>query len=182
MLQALDKLGVKVDKLDKTTVKVHGVAGPLPIPPSQDPNSELKLFLGNAGTAMRPLAAVLPFSSHLLHAKQDLVLDGVERMRERPIADLVGGVAQLGASITCPETGCPPVTIKKQGDANSIGGTANISGKMSSQFLSALLIGGVLSGHDEGVTIKIKDELISAPYVEMTIGLMKKFGVGEYIR
>lgn len=98
-------------------------------------------------------------------------------MRERPIADLIDGLKQLGADVSCiEETGCPPVTINAQGLE---GGEASISGKMSSQFLSSLLMASPAATGD--VTISIKDELISAPYVSLTIGLMKKFGVNVEI-
>jgi len=170
MLGALDDLKVPVDKIpdDPTIVTVTGQAGPINSP---TPDETLELFLGNAGTAMRPLAAALCMG------EGKFVLDGVERMRERPIADLIDGLVQLGAKVTCvPETGCPPVTI----DANGLTtGTASISGKMSSQFLSSLLMASPLV--KGGVTITIKDELISAPYVSLTIGLMKKFGVNVEI-
>ena len=120
---------------------------------------------------MRPLAAALCMG------EGKFVLDGVPRMRERPIADLIDGLKQLGADVNCvAETGCPPVTI----NANGLkGGSASISGKMSSQFLSSLLMASPLV--DGEVTISIKDELISAPYVSLTIGLMKKFGVNVKI-
>lgn len=98
-------------------------------------------------------------------------------MRERPIADLIDGLVQLGAEVSCvAETGCPPVTIDAKGLK---GGEASISGKMSSQFLSSLLMAAPAATGD--VTISIKDELISAPYVALTIGLMKKFGVNVQI-
>ena len=124
---------------------------------------------------MRSLAFGL--AAALCMGKGKFVLDGVARMRERPIADLIDGLQQLGAQVTCvPETGCPPVTI----NANGLkGGKASISGKMSSQFLSSLLMAAPVSAGD--VTISIKDELISAPYVALTIGLMKKFGVNVEI-
>jgi 3-phosphoshikimate 1-carboxyvinyltransferase len=166
MLEALDTLRVPVqrDADDPTSVTVTGQNGPIDSP---SPESPLTLFLGNAGTAMRPLAAALCMG------RGRFVLDGVPRMRERPIADLMDGLRQLGADATCvEETGCPPVTIRAEGCA---GGTASISGKMSSQFLSSLLMASPLCTGD--VTIRIKDELISAPYVSLTIGLMKKFGV-----
>lgn len=165
MLAALDALGVPVtrDAGDATAVTVTGRGGPIDAPV---PGEATELFLGNAGTAMRPLAAALCMG------EGRFVLDGVPRMRERPIADLVDGLRQLGAAVTCvEETGCPPVTIDAHG---SEGGTAAISGKMSSQFLSSLLMAAPLAAGD--VTIRIKDELISAPYVALTIGLMKKFG------
>lgn len=123
------------------------------------------MFLGNAGTAMRPMTGVL------CAGKGEFVLDGVPRMRERPIIDLVDGLKQLGVDITCSETGCPPVVIR----ANGIkGGEASISGQISSQFLSALLMASPLATGD--IQLKIKDELMSAPYVQMTINLMKKYG------
>jgi 3-phosphoshikimate 1-carboxyvinyltransferase len=167
MLEALDKLGVPVERVDETSVIVTGQGGPI-----NAPSDEIcELFLGNAGTAMRPLAAALCMG------KGNFVLDGVPRMRERPIADLVDGLQQLGADVTCvQETGCPPVTIKANGLK---GGKAEISGKMSSQFLSSLLMAAPVVDGD--VTITIKDELISAPYVALTIGLMKKFGVNVEI-
>ena len=170
MLQALDALQVPVEHHSPDSVTVTGQAGPIRSP---CPDTTLELFLGNAGTAMRPLAAALG-----LGGGGDYLLDGVPRMRERPIADLVDGLQQLGADyVTCVEaTGCPPVTIRA-GKAALLRGnrSASISGKMSSQFLSSLLMAAPLVDGD--VTISIKDELISAPYVALTIGLMKKFGV-----
>lgn len=170
MLEALDALQVPVerDAEDKTAVTVTGQAGPINSP---TPEETLELFLGNAGTAMRPLAAALCMGNG------KFVLDGVPRMRERPIADLIDGLKQLGADVSCvEETGCPPVTISASGLK---GGSCSISGKMSSQFLSSLLMAAPLIEGE--VTISIKDELISAPYVSLTIGLMKKFGVNVRI-
>lgn len=107
MLEALDQLEVPVAKQDPTCVTVTGQAGPINSP---NPEEVSELFLGNAGTAMRPLAAALCMG------KGKFVLDGVPRMRERPIADLVDGLQQLGADVTCvEETGCPPVTINANG-------------------------------------------------------------------
>ena len=168
MLEALDTLEVPVERHSAESVTVTGQAGPINSP---KPEEVCELFLGNAGTAMRPLAAALCMGIG------KFVLDGVPRMRERPIADLMDGLRQLGADATCvEETGCPPVTI----NANGLkGGTASISGKMSSQFLSSLLMASPVVDGD--VTISIKDELISAPYVALTIGLMKKFGVNVKI-
>ena len=110
MLEALDQMKVPVerDPNDPTTVTVTGQAGPIKSPLGGDETCEL--FLGNAGTAMRPLAAALCMG------KGKFVLDGVPRMRERPIADLIDGLQQLGADVTCvEETGCPPVTINANG-------------------------------------------------------------------
>lgn len=170
MLEALDQMKVPVerDPDDKTAVTVTGQNGPINSPSGDE---VCELFLGNAGTAMRPLAAALCMG------EGKFVLDGVPRMRERPIADLIDGLKQLGADASCvEETGCPPVTI----NANGLnGGKCSISGKMSSQFLSSLLMAAPAATGD--VTISIKDELISAPYVSLTIGLMKKFGVNVEI-
>ena len=108
MLEALDQMKVPVerDADDKTTVTVTGQAGPINAPSDE----VCELFLGNAGTAMRPLAAALCMG------EGKFVLDGVPRMRERPIADLIDGLKQLGADVSCvEETGCPPVTINAKG-------------------------------------------------------------------
>eukprot|EP00587_Corethron_hystrix_P005809 CAMPEP_0113316226 /NCGR_PEP_ID=MMETSP0010_2-20120614/11576_1 /TAXON_ID=216773 ORGANISM="Corethron hystrix, Strain 308" /NCGR_SAMPLE_ID=MMETSP0010_2 /ASSEMBLY_ACC=CAM_ASM_000155 /LENGTH=444 /DNA_ID=CAMNT_0000172879 /DNA_START=1371 /DNA_END=2705 /DNA_ORIENTATION=- /assembly_acc=CAM_ASM_000155 len=164
MLGALDDLGVEVVRHSSTAATVTARAGPIDSPLTDA--KVLDLFLGNAGTAMRPLAAALCMG------KGKFVLDGVPRMRERPIADLIDGLVQLGADVSCSETGCPPVVINADGVQ---GGEAIISGKMSSQFLSSLLMSSPVANGD--VKISIKDELISAPYVALTIGLMKKFGV-----
>ena len=107
MLEALDTLKVPVEKHSGESVTVTGQAGPINSP---NPDENIDLFLGNAGTAMRPLAAALCMG------KGKFVLDGVPRMRERPIADLIDGLQQLGAEVTCvSETGCPPVTINANG-------------------------------------------------------------------
>mmetsp|Transcript_13568 Transcript_13568/g.21831 ORF Transcript_13568/g.21831 Transcript_13568/m.21831 type:complete len:482 (+) Transcript_13568:88-1533(+) len=164
MLEALDTLEVPVQRHSSESVTVTGQNGPIDSP---TPDETIDLFLGNAGTAMRPLAAALCMG------QGKFVLDGVPRMRERPIADLIDGLQQLGADVACvEETGCPPVTINAKGLK---GGKASISGKMSSQFLSSLLMASPVVDGD--VVIEIKDELISAPYVALTIGLMNKFGV-----
>mmetsp|Transcript_21914 Transcript_21914/g.49880 ORF Transcript_21914/g.49880 Transcript_21914/m.49880 type:complete len:227 (-) Transcript_21914:1803-2483(-) len=107
MLGALDDLGVEVVRHSSTEVTVTGRAGPIDSPLTDA--KVLDLFLGNAGTAMRPLAAALCMG------KGKFVLDGVPRMRERPIADLIDGLVQLGADVSCSETGCPPVVINADG-------------------------------------------------------------------
>jgi len=108
MLRALDQMDVPVERHSESSVTVTGQAGPINSPLSHGHVCEL--FLGNAGTAMRPLAAALCMG------KGKFVLDGVPRMRERPIGDLVDGLKQLGADISCVDgTGCPPVTINAHG-------------------------------------------------------------------
>lgn len=110
MLEALDQMKVPVERHSAESVTVTGQNGPINSPTGDE---VCELFLGNAGTAMRPLAAALCMG------KGKFVLDGVPRMRERPIADLIDGLQQLGADVTCvKETGCPPVTI----NANGLGG------------------------------------------------------------
>lgn len=170
MIGALKKLGVELDesaRLSANRVVVTGNGGAFDVSGS---GATCKLDLGNAGTAMRPLVAVIAAS------KGDYILDGTERMRERPIQDLIDGLVQLGSPVTCtqnpPHGGCPPVNVAAKG---LNGGVCKISGKISSQYLSALLMASPLANGD--VTIEIKDELISKPYVDMTVGLMRKFGV-----
>eukprot|EP01039_Chlorochromonas_danica_P003438 gene3438-3765_t len=161
MLNALKELEVPVDlQLDDKRAIVIGLGSPI------DAVTKTTIFLGNAGTAMRPLTAVL------CAGKGNFVLDGTPRMRERPIKDLVDGLQQLGVDIHCSPTGCPPVTISAKGLA---GGVAKISGQISSQYLSALLMTAPLARNE--VKIQIIDELMSAPYVHMTMNLMRKFGV-----
>jgi 3-phosphoshikimate 1-carboxyvinyltransferase len=163
MLGALEKLGVSLERdVAAKRVVVKGNAGPFNAPDA----NPIELFLGNAGTAMRPLTAVM------CAGEGSFVMDGTPRMRERPIKDLVDGLQQLGVEATCSDTGCPPVQISAKGIP---GGVTRVSGQISSQYLSALLMAAPLAKSD--VTIEIIDELVSAPYVHMTIKLMAKFGV-----
>ncbi|RYG70025.1 3-phosphoshikimate 1-carboxyvinyltransferase, partial [archaeon] len=163
MIKALKQLGVQINSdWVSNQVTVIGNNGPFIHQKKQI------LDLGNAGTALRPLAATLSAS------RGEYVLDGTSRMRERPIGDLVDGLRQLGVEISCSATGCPPVHIHAKGMA---AGTVEISGKTSSQFVSALLLASPLCSDAGEVTVKISNELISAPYVSMTIHLMKQFHV-----
>ncbi|KAK1558439.1 hypothetical protein Q3G72_002329 [Acer saccharum] len=169
MLVALKKLGLNVED-DSATKRaiVEGCGGLFPI--SKESIGEVELFLGNAGTAMRPLTAAVTAAGGDL----SYVLDGVPRMRERPIGDLVTGLKQLGADVDCIYgTNCPPVRINGKGGLP--GGKVKLSGKISSQYLTALLMAAPLALGD--VEIEIIDKLISIPYVEMTLKLMERFGV-----
>ncbi|RLN11922.1 3-phosphoshikimate 1-carboxyvinyltransferase 2-like [Panicum miliaceum] len=169
MLGALKALGLSVeaDKAAKRAV-VAGCGGKFPV--EKDAKEEVQLFLGNAGTAMRPLTAAVTAAG----GNATYVLDGVPRMRERPIGDLVVGLKQLGADVDCfLGTDCPPVRIK--GIGGLPGGKVKLSGSISSQYLSALLMAAPLALGD--VEIEIIDKLISIPYVEMTLRLMERFGV-----
>ncbi|KAK5775995.1 3-phosphoshikimate 1-carboxyvinyltransferase, chloroplastic [Gossypium arboreum] len=169
MLVALGKLGlyVKHDSEKKQAI-VEGCGGQFPV--GKGEGQEIELFLGNAGTAMRPLTAAIAAAG----GNSSYVLDGVPRMRERPIGDLVTGLKQLGADVDCIlGTNCPPVRIEGKGGLP--GGKVKLSGSISSQYLTALLMAAPLALGD--VEIEIIDKLISIPYVEMTMKLMERFGV-----
>lgn len=154
MEQALKALGVKVEKIGDTRIITR--EGGLKRP--QKP-----LFLGNAGTAVRFLTAIL--SHQPFHCR----LDGDTRMRKRPLTDLLDGLMQLGARIDC-KTGCPPLTLLR---GPLTGDRVTIRGKNSSQYISALLILAPLLPH--GLTIEIEGELTSKPYIDMTLAIMNKF-------
>ncbi|XP_019151672.1 PREDICTED: 3-phosphoshikimate 1-carboxyvinyltransferase 2-like [Ipomoea nil] len=169
MLGALRTLGLRVEEdsaIQRATIEGSGGL----FPASKESTDEIQLFLGNAGTAMRPLTAAVVAAG----GNARYVLDGVPRMRERPIGDLVEGLKQLGADVDCfLGTNCPPVRVIGKGGLP--GGTVKLSGSVSSQYLTALLMAAPLALGD--VTIEIVDKLISVPYVEMTIKLMERFGV-----
>nr|AAL27697.1 5-enolpyruvylshikimate-3-phosphate synthase [Dicliptera chinensis] len=169
MLGALRTLGLAVEE-DKANQKavVEGCVGQFPA--SKEGKDEVQLFLGNAGTAMRPLTAAVVAAG----GNARYVLDGVPRLRERPIGDLVTGLKQLGADVDCfLGTNCPPVRVVGKGGLP--GGKVKLSGSVSSQYLTALLMSAPLALGD--VEIEIVDKLISVPYVEMTLKLMERFGV-----
>ncbi|CAM6100792.1 unnamed protein product [Calypogeia fissa] len=168
MVGALKTLGVSVEE-DWSTNRaiITGCGGAFPAGKEE---KEIELFLGNAGTAMRPLTAAVAVAG----GKAKYVLDGVPRMRERPIGDLVTGLKQLGADIGLVyDTNCPPVSVNAAGGLP--GGKVQLSGAISSQYLSALLMAAPLASGD--VEIEIIDKLISVPYVDMTLKLMERFGV-----
>jgi 3-phosphoshikimate 1-carboxyvinyltransferase len=131
------------------------------------PCSRAELFLGNSGTCMRFLTALVSLG----HGRYRL--DGVPRMRQRPIEDLLAGLRQLGAK-ACSEdaNGCPPVLVEAAG---LDGGTVRIRGGTSSQFLSALLMVAPLARRD--VTIVVEGQLVSAPYVDMTLHMIRQAGI-----
>ncbi len=166
MLEALEKLGIKIEKLSGTDWRVHGCGGQFPNKGS--PNKNAELFLGNAGTAFRPLTAALALSGG------HYTLSGVPRMHERPIGDLVDALRQIGAKIEYLENeGFPPLKISPAKiDANK---PIKIRGDVSSQFLTALLM--ALPLIKQHATIEVVGDLISKPYIEITLNLMAKFGV-----
>ncbi|HBS9903405.1 TPA: 3-phosphoshikimate 1-carboxyvinyltransferase [Klebsiella aerogenes] len=160
MLNALNALGVHYTlSADRTRCEVTGNGGPL------QASGALELFLGNAGTAMRPLAA-------LCLGDNDIVLTGEPRMKERPIGHLVDALRQGGAQIEYLEQeNYPPLRLR--GGFN--GGQVEVDGSVSSQFLTALLMTAPLAPQD--TTIAIKGDLVSKPYIDITLHLMKTFGV-----
>lgn len=169
MLGALRTLGLRVEEdgaIKRATVE--GCGGLFPV--GKEAKDEIQLFLGNAGTAMRPLTAAVTAAG----GNSSYILDGVPRMRERPIGDLVTGLKQLGADVDCTlGTNCPPVRVV--GGGGLPGGKVKLSGSISSQYLTALLMASPLALGD--VEIEIIDKLISIPYVDMTLKLMERFGV-----
>jgi len=162
MLEALETLGVRWTHVPEANVyRVYGVSG-------QFPNKDADLFLGNAGTAFRPLTAALALAGGTYR------LSGVPRMHERPIGDLVDGLRELGAAIEYEANeGYPPLRIAPAPDA--LKANLSVRGDVSSQFLTALLMSAPLVGHE--VTIHVVGELISKPYIEITLDLMRRFGV-----
>ena len=144
------------------------------------PSREARLFLGNAGTAFRSLTAALAFAGGRYE------LDGVSRMRERPIADLVEALNGLGARIRyAGREGFPPLLIEPaQALAES---RVAVRGDVSSQFLSGLLMAAPMVAPPSGLRIGVDGTLISQPYVKMTVALMQRFGVevgeqgGEFV-
>jgi len=161
MLEALDKLGIKLEQLAENDWLVQGCAG-------QFPNRQADLFLGNAGTAFRPLTAALAFSGG------EYQLTGVARMHERPIGDLVDALLQAGAHIDyLQQAGFPPLAIHPAQLKEHL--KLSIRGNVSSQFLTALLMALPMTG--KAAEIVVEGELISKPYIAITLNLMRQFGV-----
>lgn len=161
MLDGLSALGVKIEPLGDDAYRISGNGGNFPV-------KQAKLFLGNAGTAFRPLTAVLAV------AQGHYQLSGVPRMHERPIGDLVDALQQLGADIRyLGNKGFPPLDIHPAAlnDVNGI----SVRGDVSSQFLTALLMALPLLNRE--ITVEVVGELISKPYIEITLAMMARFGV-----
>src|SRR5574343_1288083 len=161
MLDALKALGLGVVHQGGENWKITGSGGRIPV-------KQAELFLGNAGTAFRPLTAALAL------AGGDYVLKGVARTHERPIGDLVDGLRQLGANVTyLGNDGYPPLHLKPA--AIQPGGSVQVRGDVSSQFLTGLLMALPLTG--QTVAVDVVGELISKPYIEITLATMARFGV-----
>lgn len=164
MIEALQALGVmlEVESATSTTVHVHGCGGHWPQQPAE-------LDLGNAGTAMRPLLAVL---SATWQADARITLTGDARMQERPVAALVDALVQGGAPLQCSsQWGYPPVRIA----AGLQGGTFTIDGSASSQYISALLMALPLLPQDS--VLRLVGEVVSRPYIELTLAMLARFGI-----
>ena len=157
--KALQTLGFDI-QLDEANheMTVTGLGGKIPA-------SQAELFIGNAGTAARFLSAFLTLGNG------EYIVDGDSRMRERPIGDLVDALHQLGVELEAANN-CPPVEIFAKGLP---GGKTKLAGNISSQFLSALLM--VSPYAQSSVEIELTSDLNSKPYVDMTIAIMKDFGV-----
>jgi 3-phosphoshikimate 1-carboxyvinyltransferase len=162
MLAALRSLGIDWAQQDERTHVVTGAGGVLP-------NQQADLFMGNAGTAIRPLTAALAVIGG------DFLLHGVPRMHERPIGDLVDALNAAGARIEYTgEPGFPPLRI---GRGSIHQRRMSVRGNVSSQFLTALLMAAPLMARIHPVSIDVVGELISKPYIEITLNLMRRFGV-----
>ncbi len=164
MLDALRKLGCGVRQIGTggTTVEIDGLGGIIK-------NLQADLFMGNAGTAMRPLTAALAVLGG------DFKLHGVPRMHERPIGDLVDALRQLGCQVDyLGQDGYPPLHIGQP--ALLLDAPIRVRGDVSSQFLTALLMALPLVAQKD-VVIEVVGELISKPYIEITLNLLARFGV-----
>ncbi len=163
MLAALRQLGCGVD-VQGTTVTITGLGGQL------KHHDAIEFFMGNAGTAMRPLTAALAVLGG------DFTLKGVPRMHERPIGDLVDALRLLGCSIDyLGNDGFPPLHIGKP--SLKLDAPIQVRGDVSSQFLTALLMALPLAAKDRNIVIEVVGELISKPYIDITLNLLARYGI-----
>ncbi|MBU1350586.1 MAG: bifunctional 3-phosphoshikimate 1-carboxyvinyltransferase/cytidylate kinase [Gammaproteobacteria bacterium] len=166
MLDALRQIGCTVDEAG-STVRITGLGG-------RAPQSPAKLFLGNAGTAMRPLTAALALLGG------EFELSGVARMHERPIGDLIDALRQLGCQIDyLGNDGYPPLRIAHADGVPPLALAApiRVRGDVSSQFLTALLMALPLAAGAQNIVIDVVGELISKPYIAITLQLLARFGI-----
>ncbi|GAB2531750.1 bifunctional 3-phosphoshikimate 1-carboxyvinyltransferase/cytidylate kinase [Simplicispira piscis] len=166
MLDALRQLGCGVEE-DGAQARITGLGG-------RQPTSPATLFLGNAGTAMRPLTAALALLGGVFE------LSGIARMHERPIGDLVDALRQLGCHIDyLGNDGYPPLRIAQPDGvpALALSTPIRVRGDVSSQFLTALLMALPLAATHQNVVIEVVGELISKPYIHITLQLLERFGI-----
>lgn len=161
MIESLGRLGIEVEHdPSAATIRVCGCGG---VPPAR----QAELLVANSGTTMRFLTALVTLGHGTFR------IDGAPRMRQRPIADLLEALGQLGADAASERAnGCPPVVVRAAGLR---GGRATIAGSISSQFLSGLLMAAPAAHRP--VELEVSGELVSKPYVEMTLAVMAAFGV-----
>jgi 3-phosphoshikimate 1-carboxyvinyltransferase len=157
MKRSLEAVGVTCTELDATTLRVTGGLGAL-----REPTGPL--FVGNSGTTVRFLTAL----SCLVPGR--VRLEGDKHMQKRPISELADGLRQLGVQVDCP-SGCPPLTVVGRGLR---GGRVSMRGDRSSQYFSALLMAGAAA--NDTLTVEVEDDLVSRPYVEITLAMMRAFG------
>ena len=163
MLAALRQLGCGVD-VQGTTATITGLGG------RDWPAQAIEFFMGNAGTAMRPLTAALAVQGG------DFTLKGVQRMHERPIGDLVDALRELGCRIDyLGNEGFPPLRVQQP--ALQLDKPIPVRGDVSSQFLTALLMALPLAAHSRAITIEVVGELISKPYIDITLKLLARYGI-----
>jgi 3-phosphoshikimate 1-carboxyvinyltransferase len=161
MIDCLSKLGIRVEsEAEGTLLRVHGCGGKIPA-------SAADLFVANSGTTIRFLTALVTLGHGTYR------LDGIPRMRERPIGDLIEALGQLGADVRSEmNNGCPPVIVEARG---LHGATTRVRGDISSQYLSGLLLAAPYAS--SGFDIVVDGTLVSQPYVLMTLAVMRSFGV-----
>ncbi len=161
MVSCLNEIGVHVNEMsEENALVVKGCGGKISV-------NKAKLFASNAGTVVRFLTAALTLGNGQYE------IDGIERMRQRPIQQLIDALNHLGADVMSKEgTGCPPVLINAGGLS---GGTVKVPGNISSQYISAILLSAAYANND--VRIIVIDDLGSKNYIDMTIDVMNKFGV-----
>jgi 3-phosphoshikimate 1-carboxyvinyltransferase len=169
MLTALEQLGCTL-RHESRVLHITGIGGQLR-------TAAADLFLGNAGTAMRPLAATLAVLATLQGG--DFTLRGVPRMHERPIGDLVDALRPLGCAVQdLGQPGYPPLRLTgAAGGQLQTAQPIRVRGDVSSQFLTALLLALPLATADRPVVIEVQGELISKPYIEITLNLLARFGI-----
>ncbi len=160
MVDSLRRLGLWIDHDPRTAnIQINGCSGRLPM-------SQAEFYIANSGTSMRFLTAMLTLGHGVFR------IDGTPRMRQRPIQDLLTALGQLGARAASQEdNACPPVILRAAGLP---GGRAMIAGSVSSQFLSGLLMAAPYA--DQPVELLVTGELVSKPYVDMTLAVMQSFG------
>lgn len=160
-LNALREMGIEI-AIEGNDVSVLGNGGRF-----IGPSEKKEIFLGNSGTSYRLLLSVAAL------ANREFIFTGSPRMYERPIGDLVAALNRLGADISFVEKeGYPPVAVKATGIK---GGKVSVAGNISSQYISSLLLAGPYSS--EGIEIDVEGELVSRPYIDLTLDVMKSFGV-----